>query len=56
MPQRREMLEETCGQEDGREGMHVRGCSMPKELIPEGLQPMDNPHQGRDTLNDCGHG
>lgn len=59
VPQRRpcgEMLEETCRQEDGGEDMHGRGCSMPKGCMPESLQPMDNPHQGRDALNDCGHG
>lgn len=53
MPQHRqrgEMVEETCGQEDGRENMHGRGCSVPKGCMPESLQPMDNPHQGRDTL------
>lgn len=59
VPQRKQcggMLEETCGQERGRDYMHGRGCSMPKGCMPESLQLMDNPHQGRDTLNDCGHG
>lgn len=54
--QRGEMLEETCSQEDGREDVCVRGCSVPEKCTPEGLQPMDNPHQGTDTLNDCGRG
>lgn len=44
------------GQENGREDLHGRGCSMPKGCVPESLQLMDTPAQGRDTLIDCGHG
>lgn len=54
VPQHRqsgEMLEETYNQEDGREDVYERGCSIPKGCTPGSLQPIDDIHQGKETLN-----